>query len=240
MFELYRLEKYEFSMYRNADKVITLTPQEKDGLLQYASDLDVEVVPHGTDTDYFSPSSEQPAEQALAYLGNYPHDPNRDAIIYFIRDMWPQIKQKSPGIKLYVIGRGPTTDILDEAKKDTDIIVTGKVDDVRDHLKKATVFVAPIRLGKGFRGKTLEAMAMGIPVVTTSLGAEGIEYDEMKNLAIADSAESFIDKTLQLLNDEALRKTIGTNGRKLVVNKYSYHKGVEILEGVLKRTVEGK
>ena len=68
MLELYRLEKYEFSMYRNADKVITLTPQEKDGLLQYASDLNVEVVPHGTDTDFFSPSSEQPAEQALAYL----------------------------------------------------------------------------------------------------------------------------------------------------------------------------
>ncbi|OQX92202.1 MAG: hypothetical protein B6D58_04185 [candidate division Zixibacteria bacterium 4484_95] len=240
MIELYRLEKYEFSMYRSADKVLTLTPQEKEGLLAYAPDLDIEVVPHGTDTDFFTPPKYRSNELALAFLGNYPHDPNRDAVMHFIVDMWPRIKRAIPHVKFYVIGRGPTQDILDKAKEDPDIIVTGQVDDVRDYLKMANVFVAPIRLGKGFRGKILEAMSMAIPVVTTSLGAEGISAEDMKNIAIANDINIFIQKTVTLLRDTKLARRIGDNGRALVVNNYSYQKSVEILENVLKKVAEGK
>lgn len=240
MFQLYRLEKYEFSMYRSADKVLTLTPQEKKELLSYAPDLDIEVVPHGTDTDFFAPVKEKNSDLALAFLGNYPHDPNRQAVMHFIIDMWPEIKQAISRIKFYVIGRGPTQDILDKAKEDPAIIVTGQVDDVRDYLKKATVFVAPIRLGKGFRGKILEAMSMAIPVVTTSLGAEGILTEDMNNIAIADDIPTFIKKTIKLLKDAELAGRIGDNGRTLVVGNYSYQRGVEILEDVLKRVVESR
>jgi glycosyltransferase involved in cell wall biosynthesis len=239
IFQLYRLEKYEFSMYRSADKVLVLTPQEKEGMLSYAPDLDIEVVPHGTDTDFFTPVKEKSNESALAFLGNYPHDPNRDAVMHFIIDMWPSIKQAIPQVKFYVIGRGPTQDILDKAKEDPDIIVTGQVDDVRDYLKMANVFVAPIRLGKGFRGKILEAMSMAIPVVTTSLGAEGISTVDMENIAIADDINIFIQKTIKLLKEAELARKIGDNGRDLIVNNYSYQKGAKILEDVLNKVVEG-
>lgn len=239
MIELYRLEKYEFSMYRSADKVLTLTPQEKEGLLSYAPDLDIDVVPHGTDTDFFTPPKEKNNELTLAFLGNYPHDPNRDAVMHFIIDIWPRIKQAIPQVKFYVIGRGPTQDILDKAEEDPDIIVTGRVDDVRDYLKMANVFVVPIRLGKGFRGKILEAMSMAIPVVTTSLGAEGISAIDMENIAIADDINIFIQKTIKLLKEAELARKIGDNGRALVVNNYSYQKGVKILEDVLNKVVEG-
>jgi glycosyltransferase involved in cell wall biosynthesis len=235
--DLFRLQNYEFAMYRSADKVIVLTPQEKQGLLEYAADLNIDVVPHGTDTDFFSPPQEQPSEEALAFLGNYLHDPNRDAIMYFIRNMWQRITKAFPGIRLYVIGRGPTQDILDEAEKDNSIIVTGQVDDVREHLKKATLFVAPLRLGKGFRGKILEAMAMGMPVITTPLGAEGVEYKDMENMVIAENSELFVSKVLELLNNKNLQRQIGKRGRELVVNKYSYQRGVQILEDVLHKTL---
>ena len=240
MLELYRLRNFEFAMYGNADKVIVLTPQEREGLLDYAPDLDIEVVPHGTDTEIFIPTQEPPSEEALAFLGNYLHDPNHDAIMYFIKSMWGPIKNRFPGIKLYVIGRGPTQDILNAAQKDKYIIVTGQVDDVRDYLRKATLFVAPIRLGKGFRGKILEAMAMGIPVITTPLGAEGIEYTDMENMVIAEKADLFISKVIDLLNNKSLQQKIGGKGRALVVNKYSYQKGAEILEDVLKRMLRTK
>ena len=239
MLDLRGLEAYEFAMYADVDKVITLTPQEREGLLAHRPDLDIEVVPHGTDTDFFVPAPLETREFSLAFLGNYPHDPNRDAVMHFIRDMWPQIKAALPGIKLYVIGRGPTLDILAAAEADQDIVVTGQVDDVREYLGKAKVFVAPIRLGRGFRGKNLEAMAMGIPVVTSSLGAEGIPAKDGNNILLADDVDTFVTQTIRLFKDSETYERISRNARKLVEDKFSYQKGAEILEQVLLKLVEG-
>ena len=235
--ELYRLEAYELAMYRDVDKVITLTPQEREGLLRYAPDLDIDVIPHGVDTEKFSPVSPEQQEMSVAFLGNYPHDPNRDAVIYFIKDIWPYLKNALPGIKFYIIGRHPTPDILTATKRDRDTVVTGTVEDVRDYLRKAKVFVAPIRLGKGFRGKILEAMAMAIPVVTTSLGAEGIPVEDMNNIIIANDPETFVNRVVKLFKDDELYQRISRNSRRLIEEKFSWQKGVEILEGVLEKTV---
>lgn len=231
--DLRRLESYEFEMYRKADKVLTLTAQEKESLLKYDSTLDIESVPHGVDTDYFEPRSENVKETSVGFLGNYPHDPNRDAVMFFLAEIWAELKRSIPGIKFYVIGRGPTEDILSAAAEDGDIIVTGRVDDVREYLEKVKVFVAPIRLGKGFRGKILEAMAMGIPVVSTRLGAEGMAVQNRDNVMLAESPQEFIESTEELFQDGELCRKIGLNGRQLVEKNYSWQKGVEILEGVL-------
>ena len=237
MQELYRLEAYEFAMYRDVDKIITLTPEEREGLLRYAPDLDVDVIPHGVDTEEFSPVSPEEQEMSVAFVGNYPHDPNRDAVMYFIKDIWPYLKNTLPGIKFYVIGRDPTPDILAAAKRDRDIVVTDTVEDVRDYLRKAKVFVAPIRLGKGFRGKILEAMAMAIPVVSTSLGAEGIAVEDMNNIVIANDPETFVNRVVELFKDYELYQRISWRSRALVEERFSWQKGVEILEGVLEKTV---
>ena len=240
MLDLRGLESYEFEMYRQADKVLTLTPEEKESVLKYDPTLDIEVVPHGVDTDYFIPRSGQVQETAVGFLGNYPHDPNRDAVMYFLTEMWAELKRRVSGIKFYVIGRGPTKDILAAAREDHDIIVTGQVDDVREYLEKVKVFVAPIRLGKGFRGKILEAMAMAIPVVSTRLGAEGIAVRDRDNIMLAESPEEFVRVTEELFQDGELCRRIGLNGRRLAEENYSWEKGVEILEDVLERLVQRK
>jgi glycosyltransferase involved in cell wall biosynthesis len=240
MLDLRGLESYEFEMYRQADKVLTLTPEEKESVLKYDPTLDIEVVPHGVDTDYFIPRSGQVQETAVGFLGNYPHDPNRDAVMYFLTEMWAELKRRVSGIKFYVIGRGPTKDILAAAREDHDIIVTGQVDDVREYLEKVKVFVAPIRLGKGFRGKILEAMAMAIPVVSTRLGAEGIAVRDRDNIMLAESPEEFVRVTEELFQDGELCRRIGLNGRRLAEENYSWGKGVEILEDVLERLVQRK
>jgi glycosyltransferase involved in cell wall biosynthesis len=237
MMDLRGLESYEFEIYRQADKVLTLTPEEQASLLKYDPTLDIAVVPHGVDTQYFMPRREQKQDIAVGFLGNYPHDPNRDAVMYFLTEMWGELKRRVLGIKLYVIGRGPTEDLLAAAQADSDIIVTGQVDDVREYLKKLKVFVAPIRLGKGFRGKILEAMAMGIPVVSTRLGAEGMAAQDGDNIMLAENPEQFIRSTEKLLQDEELLRRIGMNGRRLVEENYSWQKGVEILESVLEMLV---
>jgi glycosyltransferase involved in cell wall biosynthesis len=237
MMDLRGLESYEFEIYRQADKVLTLTPEEQASLLKYDPTLDIAVVPHGVDTQYFMPRREQKQDIAVGFLGNYPHDPNRDAVMYFLTEMWGELKRRVLGIKLYVIGRGPTEDLLAAAQADSDIIVTGQVDDVREYLEKLKVFVAPIRLGKGFRGKILEAMAMGIPVVSTRLGAEGMAAQDGDNIMLAENPEQFIRSTEKLLQDEELLRRIGMNGRRLVEENYSWQKGVEILESVLEMLV---
>ena len=240
MLDLYRLKKYEFSMYQSSDLVLTLTPQEKNRLLSYQPELNIEVVPHGTDTEKFYPAPIKQREKSVAFLGNYPHHPNSDAVIYFIDKIWHKIKENIPDIKFYIIGRGPTKEIINAAKKDKNIIVTGEVDDVRNYLKKAMVFIAPLRLGFGFRGKTLEAMSMGIPVVTTSLGSEGIEVRNMSNIIIADEPDNFAESVIRLFKDEKLYAIISKNSRKTIEDKYSYKKGVEKLEIVLINLIKKK
>ncbi len=235
---LYRLKRYEFAMYKYADLLLTLTPQEKERILKIEPDLKIEVVPHGTDTGWFSPFPESNREISVAFLGNYPHNPNADAVMFFIREIWSDIKSRIGGIKFYVIGRGPTREILSEAKRDKDIIVTGEVDDVRDHLKKAMVFIAPLRLGYGFRGKTLEAMAMGIPVVTTSLGAEGLLVRNMENIIIADQPKQFAGAVVQLFEDRGLYARVSKNSRTTVEEHFSYRKGAEKLGEVLENLVK--
>ena len=238
MLDLRRLESYEFQMYREADKVLTLTPEERDSLLKYDPALDIDIVPHGVDPEYFVPRLEQLQETAVGFLGNYLHDPNRNAVMYFLTEMWPELKKLIPGIKFYVIGRGPTEDILSAANEDPDIIVTGLVDDVREYLQRVKVFIAPIRLGKGFRGKILEVMAMGIPVVGTRLAADGMSASDQENIMLAETPAEFIEKTINLFQDKQLYQTIRRNSRCLVVENFSWQKGVEMLEIVMQRLVQ--
>ncbi|UCC39847.1 MAG: glycosyltransferase [Candidatus Aminicenantes bacterium] len=233
------LKKYEFEMYRKADKVLTLTPQGKEELLEVCPELDISVVPHGVDVEYFSFSESEKPEKSIVFVGNYLHYPNADAVIYFHKEIWPRIKEQVPDIKFYVVGQGPPPEIQNFSR-DQAIIITGRVDDVRDYLKKGRVFICPVRLGGGFRGKILEAMAIGRPVVSTSLGAEGIPASDRENIMIADNSDEFAQAIFDLMRDDSLFDRIRNNARKLMEEKYAWEKGVDVMEEVLERIIEKK
>jgi glycosyltransferase involved in cell wall biosynthesis len=231
------LKKYEFDMYRKADKVLTLTPQGKEELLEICPELDIAIVPHGVDVDYFSFSEPEEQEKSIVFVGNYLHFPNVDAVLYFHQEIWPQIKSQSPEIKFYVVGQAPPPEVR-SLSQDKAIIVTGRVDDVRPYLRKSRVFICPVRLGGGFRGKILEAMAVGRPVVSTSLGADGVPASNRENIIIADRPEEFAAGVLDLMNDDRLFERIRKQARQLVEEKYAWEKGVEVMEGILERMME--
>jgi glycosyltransferase involved in cell wall biosynthesis len=231
------LKDYEFEMYREADKVLTLTPQGREELLEISPDLDIAIVPHGVDVEKFAYSEPEEPEKSIVFLGNYLHYPNADAVLYFYNEIWQKLKALVPDIKFYIVGQGPSPEIQNLGLNN-DIVVTGKVDDVTPYLKKGRVFICPVRLGGGFRGKILEAMAVGRPVVSTSLGAEGIPAVNGENIIIADKEEGFAKGISDLLNDESLFQKISRNARQLVEEKYAWEKGVEILEGVLEEMME--
>jgi glycosyltransferase involved in cell wall biosynthesis len=239
LFNMKGLRRFEFDMYADADRVLVLTPEGKRELLDIRPDLDISVVPHGVDVDYFKPRPAKAREQAVMFLGNYPHDPNRDAVLYFHAGIWPLIKEELPGARFYVVGKDPTADIEALARTDESVVVTGTVEDVRPYFERSRVFVNPVRIGGGFRGKILEAMSMGLPIVTTSLGAEGVNAENGRDMIVADDPEDFAAAVIRLLGDEGLRDRLGKKARELAVERFSWEKGVEDLERVLREVVDG-
>jgi glycosyltransferase involved in cell wall biosynthesis len=226
------LKKYEFNMYRNADKVLTLTPQGRDELLAIDPDLDISIVPHGVDVESFSFSPQAEEQNSLVFLGNYLHYPNADAVIYFHEEIWPRLKKVLPELRFYVVGQSPPPEITRLAS-DKSIIVTGTVDDVTPYLRRGKIFICPVRLGGGFRGKILEAMAIGRPVVSTRLGAEGIPASDGKNIVLADNPDDFVKGITDLLTNAQLYRSIQENARQLMEERYAWDKGVARLEAVL-------
>lgn len=231
------LKKYEFGIYRDADKVLTLTPQGKEELLSIAPDLDVSVVPHGVDVNAFSFTPRAEEEKCVVFVGNYLHYPNVDAVLYFHHQIWPLLKKYVPEIKFYVVGQSPPEEIRKLAR-DKSIIVTGTVEDVVPYLRKAEIFVNPVRLGGGFRGKILEAMSLGRPVVSTSLGAEGIPASSRENIIIADTPGDFAQGVAELINDKELYLKIQKNARHLMEEKYAWEKGAALLEKILEEMMQ--
>jgi len=236
------LFNYEFKMYDTVDKVLTLTGEDADILINYAPNLKnkIRVVPHGVDMAFYTPPKEKSWERNtknILYLGNFQHYPNVDAVKNFIDYCWDRILQEVPDATFYAIGFNPPKELMD-LRRVNNIIVRegGDNDNVRRLYRNSDVFVAPIELGTGFRGKLLEAMACGLPVVATSRATFGMNPVNGKDMFVADDYDVFSEYVVRLLKDVELRKKIGLNGLALA-RKFDHKHAAEKLERALK---EGK
>ena len=233
------LQRYEFNMYRSADRVLVLTPQDRFALQNYAQDLAVSVVPAGVDIAHLQEHPPIPKEPIVLHTG-YMGDPaNDDGVEWFYQNIWPRLRARHPEIKFYVAGADPSRRIKKIGRTDPGVIVTGKVKDLRPYRNRARVFVSPARLGSGVRTKTLEAMASGLPVVSTSLGMDGIQAQTGVNCLVADTPALFAQSVEWLLEDRSLGARIARNARTLIQQKHSLESGVQRFEQILKSIVEG-
>lgn len=166
--------------------------------------------------------------QSLIFTGSMSYPPNVHAVLFFFEMIYPLIKQQIPEVKFYVVGNNPSKGIL--RLRSSDIIITGFVEDIRPYIAKASVVIVPIISDDGgFKIKVLEAMAMGKPIVSTSLGAKGIDVSDGENIIIAGNPKEFADRVIELLNNEQQRKRIGANARRLIEEKYSWEKMTDML-----------
>ena len=150
----------------------------------------------------------------LLFIGTMTYGPNEDAAIYFCKEILPALKEKFPGmVELLIVGRGPSP-AVSALGKDPAVKVTGGVDSVEPYYEKAHVVIAPIRFGGGTRIKILEALAFGRPVVSTTIGAEGLDLKPSRDILIADTPEDFALACIQLAFDDELRQRIAESGRK--------------------------
>lgn len=176
----------------------------------------------GVDLDFFAEIPRQPKPFSLVFLGSMDWMPNIDGIEDFIKHCYPLIKQGLPEVTLTILGRNPPDKIVQLSEVDSSITVTGTVDDVRPFLAAASASIVPLRIGGGTRIKIFETMAAGLPVISTSIGAEGLPITHDENIMIADDHGAFADATISLLKNDEKASQIAINGYTLVKENYSW------------------
>lgn len=220
--EAKKLKQYHQNHCDKFDVNFTVSELDKELLLNEVPNIKIEVIPNGVDTDYFYQSSADTVKRSLIIVSGMNWYPNRDAVHYMIKEIWPLLIKEIPDLKLTVVGAQPTEILVDLAKKDNRITVTGFVDDVRPYLESAEIYLCPMRDGGGTRLKILDALSMGKTIISTRKGCEGIDVTPGKNVLIADTPAQFLSQIRKVIENPELGKMLSIEGRKLVTEKYSW------------------
>ena len=232
-----RVRRYEVDIMKAFDCGTVVARFDHDYLLAQDDTLNLSIVPMGVDLGYFQPNPITEPAPMLLFTGTMNYFPNADAAIYFCDEVFPRIRERHPKVCFYIVGNHPSEPVK-RLEAQEGVTVTGYVPDVRPYFEKASVFVAPLRAGSGIQTKKLEAMAMGVPVVTTSVGAMGLEADIGKELLVADTPADFAEQVIHLLDNKCLRKTLAQTARTRVENSYSWEAIGERLKQVHAQAVQ--
>lgn len=216
-FDVLKINLWEKYYWRRATRLAAMSDSDRKMMNQSVKDKKVDVVANGVDADFFSRVKLQSVRVVL-FIGNFKWLPNRDAAKFLVKEIWPRIAARLPRVKLLIVGRNPTPEILKLAKNG--IRIDGQVADIRTAFAKAQVLLAPIRNGRGTKYKVLEAMASGLPVVTTKLGIEGIEAEG--SVLVTESAEALARQTIKVLKDRQLAGRLAAKAKKIVYKKYNW------------------
>jgi glycosyltransferase involved in cell wall biosynthesis len=214
---------YERDACRRFDHVVAVSAQDSEVMRREYGLGSVTDIPTGVDTHYFSSNGQVEIEPYnLVFTGSMDWLPNEDAIRYFIEQVLPLVKKSVPGATLTVVGRNPHPRLLELSHRDSSIIVTGRVEDVRPYMERAAAYVVPLRIGGGTRLKIFEAMAMEKAVISTSIGAEGLPVRSGEDLLIADEPQGFADAVTRVLTDEIFRRKISKCAAATVRNRFGW------------------
>lgn len=215
-----KYEKRFYSLY-NACQVVA--EDDMRAIKNVCPNLSIYVIPNGVDTDYFKPleKEREQSRRSIVFTGmldSFP-DSNSDAVIFFIKEIFPRILEKIPDLKFFIVGGYPPPQVLRLSSKN--LIVTGYVKDIRPYIAEATVYISPLRIGTGIKNKVLEAMAMGKAIVATSIGCQGISVKNGEDIIISDNPEEMAGSIIHLLRDESERRRLEHNARQ-TAEKYSW------------------
>ncbi|MDD4893910.1 MAG: glycosyltransferase [Candidatus Omnitrophica bacterium] len=232
-FDYLRRFHFHASKISKIDKVITLSKEDEEVLRAFFPKSDITLVPTGVNLEHFSFRNNTEKSRKLIFVGHYRHYPNEDAIVYFAKKIFPLIRKKAPDVKLLIVGSNPTANV-ENLSRIKNVVLVGGVADVKPYLDEADVFVNSIRISAGIKGKVLEAMACGVPVVSTEAGSSGIDAKPGEEILIADNPRKFANQVIRLLSNEGLRHTLINNARHLAEDKYDWYKCVNKLDAVYK------
>ncbi len=226
--EYRKFRREEERVWQSVDAISITSEREAQIVREQVPGKAVMSVPNGVDTDRVRPTSEAPKPGSLVFVGIMSYRPNVDGIVYFAREVLPKVCARVPSAHLTIVGAGWSDEIASLAGPH--VTITGFVPDVRPHIAQASAMVIPLRMGSGTRLKVLEGLAAGKPLVSTSIGCEGIAVRDGEHLLIGDDPETFAQQVVRVLNEPDLAQALSRGGRALVEEQYSWQRIVGGLE----------
>ncbi len=218
-----KLKAFEALLCRRADLVLSVSEPDARDLRRLAPGTPVHVVPNGVDTaalPYHDPAPDPPPN--LLFTGSLDYRPNVDAALWFIHAVLPALKATVPNVRFFIVGHRPPPPLVEAGKHDTAIAVTGSVPDLQPYWDQAAVYVLPMRMGGGVRFKALEALALGLPLVSTGFGMQGVQAQDGTHYLQADSPRDFATAVVRLLANHDLRVRLARAGRALAEQRLDW------------------
>jgi glycosyltransferase involved in cell wall biosynthesis len=227
-----KVRRCEARACSHATMTIAVSDDDRARLQADAPAARTTTIPTGVDVAYFRPQQGPEIPSRLVFSGSMDWYPNEDAVLFWAHEMLPRVRREIPTVSLTVVGRNPGPRVRALASE-AGIHVTGTVADVRPYIAESSLYVVPLRVGGGTRLKIFEALAMGKPVLSTTVGAEGLGVTPGQHLVLADGPDAFSAAVVELLRDPARRAALGAAGRQLVEERYAWPRVARIFEGHL-------
>jgi len=229
-----RMYRYERRVSREAGHIVAVSKSDADQMRSLFDVTRVTEIPTGVNLEYFQPPAQRPPHRAdLVFVGSMDWLPNVDGVTWFVREVLPLIRKRRPETTLAVVGRMPDAKIQQLGIEDKRIEITGTVPDIRPYLWGGAVSIVPLRIGGGTRLKIYEAMAAKIPVISTTIGAEGLTAHPPDDIRIADTPEAFAEQCLQLLADQTTRDRVAAAAWQMVHDNFSWDQVARCFETVM-------
>lgn len=220
--DAFKLKRLESKVFREVDLGIAVSQLDKVHLETLCPQGRFEVIENGVDTSKFKPDHERIEDNVLTWVGGFDHSSNKEAMHYFLNEIYPRIKLEVNDVKLHVVGDAVTRKLKQWADADSSIKLLDFVQDPVPYIQKAAVFIVPLLSGSGTKLKVLEAMAVGKAIVSTSVGVEGIEGQDRRHFLVADDPEGFAKRVVEVVRDKVLRDYLGANARVLAEQRYDW------------------
>jgi glycosyltransferase involved in cell wall biosynthesis len=218
----YVFRKYELRILKQYSKCFFVSKKDEEYLIKGNIDIVSScVIPNGYNIDLINKNNDQVADSnSIVFSGIMDYKPNIDAVIHFVKSIFPLILMVKPDLKFYIIGKNPSKEVC--GLKSENVIITGWVESISEYICKGTVYISPLVSGAGLKNKIIEAMALKIAIVATSLSVDGIEVQDDEHLYIADSAEVFASRVIELIDNSEKRDKFVKNSHDLILKQYNW------------------
>ena len=227
----------EKRLARRFDLCTATTRAEWQTLQDYGTGAATDWFPNGVDAQFFSPTDGQYDADTISFIGRMDYYPNQECMQRFCDEVWPLLKQQRPGMKLLIVGADPSPAMRTLGER-PGVTVTGSVPDVRPYIRGSALMVAPLAIARGTQNKILEAMAMGVPVVTSSAAAGGVDAEAGRHLLVADSAPQIAEAVLRITGSADERARLAHSGRERMLSHHAWPSSMRRLDGIIEGCVK--
>jgi len=229
-----KLEAYERRLAANFDFCTATTRAEWQTLESYGSAASTDWFPNGVDTEYFAPTDGVYAPDTLCFIGRMDYYPNQQCMFEFCADVLPRLRARHPRAKLLIVGANPSPAVQRLAQM-PGVTVTGSVPDVRPYLRRSAAMVAPLKIARGTQNKLLEAMAAGVPVITSAVAASGVDAVPDEHFLVGNSSHDYVAAALRVLENPAERGRLAAAGRARMLSHHAWSSSMQRLDQIIQR-----